>query len=154
MAVTKQSAIFSFLEAIMASNSSRIRKIGDQIQRDLSMIIQQEVKDPRVGMVTINDVKVSTDLSYADVYFTCMAFGPQEAEQEQKKIHHEQEVLLNKAAGFMRSRLAQGLNLRVMPQLRFHYDEIIETGSKVSALIEKAVNEDAKRSSDTDQDSD
>ncbi|MDX1475348.1 MAG: ribosome-binding factor A, partial [Reinekea sp.] len=63
MAVTKQSAIFSFLEAIMASNSSRIRKIGDQIQRDLSMIIQQEVKDPRVGMVTINDVKVSTDLS-------------------------------------------------------------------------------------------
>ena len=130
----------------MASNSSRIRKIGDQVQRDLAVIIQQEVKDPRVGMVTINDVKVSTDLSYADVYFTCMAFGEQSEETEQTRI--EQEKLLNKAAGFMRTRLAQGLNLRVMPQLRFHYDHVIETGSKVSALIEKAVAEDRSRSED------
>ncbi|WP_320821456.1 30S ribosome-binding factor RbfA, partial [Reinekea sp.] len=69
--------VFFVLERCdMASNMSRIRKIGDQIQRDLSKIIQQEVKDPRVGMVTVNDVKVSTDLSYAEVYFTCMAFGP------------------------------------------------------------------------------
>ncbi|MEJ2042009.1 MAG: 30S ribosome-binding factor RbfA [Reinekea sp.] len=135
----------------MASNSSRIRKIGDQVQRDLAVIIQQEVKDPRVGMVTINDVKVSSDLSYADVYFTCMAFGDQSEETEQTRI--EQEKLLNKAAGFMRTRLAQGLNLRVMPQLRFHYDQVIETGSKVSALIEKAVAEDRSRSED-DLDSD
>lgn len=130
----------------MASNSNRIRKIGDQIQRDLSMIIQQEVKDPRVGMVTVNDVKVSTDLSYADVYFTCMAFGPQEEASAQEKLRKEQEAVLNKAAGFMRSRLAQGLNLRVMPMLRFHYDAVIETGSKVSALIDEAVKQDQNRS--------
>ncbi len=136
----------------MASNSSRIRKIGDQIQRDLSAIIQREVKDPRVGMVTINDVKVSTDLSYAEVYFTCMAFGPQDAEAEQQKIQKEQEQLLNKAAGFMRSRLAKELNLRVMPQLRFHYDAIIESGSKVSALIDKAVSQDVERSKNAEQD--
>lgn len=128
----------------MASNSSRIRKIGDQIQRDLSKIIQQEVKDPRVGMVTLNDVKVSSDLSYADVYFTCMAFGPQEEEAQQEQLRKEQALVLNKAAGFMRSRLAQGLNLRVIPQLRFHYDAVIETGAKVSALIDKAVLQDSQ----------
>ena len=133
----------------MASNSSRIRKIGDQLQRDLATIIQQEVKDPRVGMVTINGVKVSTDLSYADVYFTCMAFGAQQAETDQTRA--EQVAVLNKAAGFMRSRLAQGLNLRVMPLLRFHYDEVIETGSKVSALIDKAVEQDRTRAIDDDQ---
>jgi ribosome-binding factor A len=137
----------------MASNSSRIRKIGDQIQRDLSVVIQQEIKDPRVGMVTVNDVKVSTDLSYADVYFTCMAFGPQEEQAEQEKVRKEQEQLLTKAAGFMRSKLAQGLNLRVMPQLRFHYDAVIDSGTKVSALIEKAVSEDQKRAQEPDQES-
>jgi ribosome-binding factor A len=134
----------------MASNSNRIRKIGDQIQRDLSMIIHQEVKDPRVGMVTVNDVKVSTDLSYADVYFTCMAFGPQEETSAQEKVRAEQESVLNKAAGFMRSRLAQGLNLRVMPMLRFHYDAVIESGSKVSALIDEAVKQDQDRSDKSD----
>lgn len=136
----------------MASNSSRIRKIGDQIQRDLSVIIQQEVKDPRVGMVTINDVKVSTDLSYADVYFTCMAFGPQEEESNLSEKREAQTRVLNQAAGFMRSQLAKGLSLRVIPQLRFHYDAIIESGSKVSALIDKAVSEDQERSSDTEED--
>jgi len=129
----------------MASNMSRIRKIGDQIQRDLSKIIQQEVKDPRVGMVTVNDVKVSTDLSYAEVYFTCMAFGPQAEEEAQGKIRSEQQKVLNNAAGFMRTRLAQGLALRVIPMLRFHYDAVIDSGSKVSALIDRAVSEDTSR---------
>jgi len=134
----------------MASNSSRIRKIGDQIQRDLSKIIQQEVKDPRVGMVTVNDVKVSTDLSYADVYFTCMAFGPQDEEKEQVQEREMQEKVLSQAAGFMRTRLAKGLNLRVIPQLRFHYDAVIESGTKVSALIDKAVSEDNQRAQTND----
>lgn len=130
----------------MASNMSRIRKIGDQIQRDLSKIIQQEVKDPRVGMVTVNDVKVSTDLSYAEIYFTCMAFGPQADEEAQAKTRIEQQKVLNNAAGFMRTRLAHGLSLRVIPMLRFHYDAVIDSGSKVSALIDRAVSEDTLRS--------
>ena len=130
----------------MASNSSRIRKIGDQIQKDLSVIIQREVKDPRVGMVTINDVKVSSDLSYADVYFTCMAFGPQSEADAHEQQRQEQEKLLNRAAGFMRTQLAQGLKLRVIPQLRFHYDVIIDTGARVSQLIDEAREQDQKRS--------
>jgi len=135
----------------MASNPSRIRKVGDQIQRDLSKIIQQEVKDPRVGMVTVNDVKVSTDFSYADVYFTCMAFGPQSEESKQAEERIVQEKLLKNAAGFMRTRLAKGLNLRVIPMLRFHYDAVIDTGSKVSALIDKAVAQDSDRSNEEEQ---
>lgn len=133
----------------MASNSSRIRKIGDQIQRDLSAIIQQEVKDPRIGMVTVTDVKVSSDLSYAEVYFTCMAFGSQDKEQETVRV--EQTKLLNQAAGFMRTRLAHGLNLRVIPMLRFHYDSVIESGTKVSALIDQAINEDVARSNQSNE---
>lgn len=136
----------------MASNVSRIRKIGDQIQKDLSVIIQREMKDPRVGMVTLNAVKVSSDLSYADVYFTCMAFGPQGEAEEQERIRKEQEKLLNKAAGFMRTHLARGLKLRVIPQLRFHYDAIIDTGARVSQLIDEALEQDQKRSGDSQDD--
>lgn len=131
----------------MGANSSRLRRIGDQIQRDLSAIISQEVKDPRVGMVTINDVKVSSDLGYAEVYFTCMAFGRDGVEVERVL----QQQLLNNAAGFIRSKLAKGLNMRVIPMLRFHYDAVIDTGSELSALIEKAVSEDkSKQPKDSD----
>ena len=126
----------------MAKENSRIRRIADQIQRDLSVLIQQEVKDPRLGMVTINAVKVSRDLSYADVYFTCMVFGD-DADADQAR--REQEQLLNKAAGFLRSMLAQALKLRVMPQLRFHYDEVIESGARLSGLIDEALRQDKSR---------
>ncbi|GGX44823.1 30S ribosome-binding factor RbfA [Saccharospirillum salsuginis] len=126
----------------MAKENSRIRRIADQIQRDLSVLIQQEVKDPRLGMVTINAVKVSRDLSYADVYFTCMVFGD-DADAEQAR--REQEKLLNKASGFLRSMLAQALKLRVMPQLRFHYDEVIESGARLSGLIDEALRQDKSR---------
>lgn len=131
----------------MAKENSRIRRIADQIQRDLSVLIQQEVKDPRLGMVTINAVKVSRDLSYADIYFTCMVFGD-DADADQAR--REQEQLLTKAAGFLRSMLAQELKLRVMPQLRFHYDEVIETGARLSGLIDEAVRQDKSRHSDED----
>lgn len=134
----------------MATNSSRVRKIGDQIQRDLSAIIAREMKDPRVGMVTLNEVRVSSDLSYADVYFTCMAFGEQPEQPDVAAIQQEQTELLNKAAGFMRSQLAQGLKLRVIPQLRFHYDGTLEQGSRVSSLIDRAVASDRREEQDED----
>ena len=82
-----------------------------------------------------------------------MAFGAQGEEDEQEAKRVEQSKLLNQAAGFMRSQLAKGLSLRVIPQLRFHYDAIIESGSKVSALIDKAISEDNdKHESDAQED--
>lgn len=129
----------------MAKENSRLRRIGDQMQRDLSVLIQQEVKDPRLGMVTINAVKVSRDLSYADIYFTCMAFGDN-AEAERA----DQEAVLNKASGFLRSMLAQEIQLRVMPQLRFHYDTVLETGTRLTGLIDEALRQDQARHRDDD----
>lgn len=129
----------------MAKENSRIRRIADQMQRDLSVIIQQEVKDPRLGMVTLNDIKVSKDMSYADIYFTCMVFG-ESAEADIERS--EQEAVLNKASGFLRTILARELKLRVMPLLRFHYDPTLESGARLSGLINEAVRQDKARNTD------
>ena len=123
----------------MAQQFSRTRRIADQMQRDLAVLIQQEIKDPRIGMVTINSVKVSKDLSYADVYFTCMALDDS---VDSKK---ESEKVLNGAASFLRTMVAKGLSLRIIPQLRFHYDELLGEGHKLSRLIDDAVQSDRKR---------
>ncbi len=131
----------------MAKENSRIRRVADQIQRDLSVLIQQEVKDPRLGMVTLNAVKVSRDLSYADIYFTCMVFNE---DDNAEALRAEQEKVLNKASGFLRSMLAQELKLRVMPQLRFHYDQVLETGARLTGLIDEAVRQDQSRHRDDD----
>ncbi|MHA7880436.1 MAG: 30S ribosome-binding factor RbfA [Saccharospirillum sp.] len=131
----------------MPKDGTRLRRIGDQIQRDLSVLIQQEVKDPRLGMVTLNSVRVSSDLSYADIYFTCMVFGDNAAAQQQRR---EQEAVLNKIAPFLRSNLAKSLKLRVVPHLRFHYDEVIETGARLSGLINEAVRQDKARQGNQD----
>jgi len=66
----------------MAKEYARTDRVADQIQKDIAKIIQQEVKDPRIGMVTINQVKISKDLSYAEIYFTCLPFGKQEGLDE------------------------------------------------------------------------
>lgn len=131
----------------MAKENSRTRRIADQIQRDLSVLIQQEVKDPRLGMVTVNAVRVSRDLSYADIYFTCMVFG-EDAEARQRR--DDQAAVLNRASGFLRTLLARELKLRVMPQLRFHYDEVLETGTRLTGLIDEAVRQDKNRQTGND----
>lgn len=117
----------------MAREYSRTNRIADQMQKDLAIIIQQEIKDPRVGMVTINDVKVTKDLGYADIFFTCMSLND-DADSSKESVK-----VLNGAAGFLRTLLASALKLRVMPQLRFHYDEILGEAHRMTQLINKAV---------------
>ena len=108
----------------------RTDRIADQIQRELARLIQFEVKDPRVGMVTIQSVRVSRDLSFADVYFTVLGQDGDKAA--------EAEPVLTHAAGFLRSELAKTLNTRTTPKLRFHYDKIPEQADELSRLIDKA----------------
>jgi len=128
----------------MARDFSRTKRVADQIQRDLAVLIQQEVKDPRVGLVTLNAVKVSKDLSYADVYYTCMSLDDAaDAKKESRKI-------LAGAAGFLRSLLAKEMNLRVVPELRFHYDELLGEGHKMTTLINQAVQSDTKASDESE----
>ncbi len=128
----------------MPKDFSRTSRLGEQIQREIAQLIQFNMKDPRLGMVTINYVKVAKDLGYADLYFTVLAAqGENDAE-----IRLQTARILNDAAGFLRSELAKTLKTRVTPQLRFHYDESFDRGHQLTSLISKARREDDARQSD------
>jgi len=111
---------------------AREDRIGAEMRRELSNLIRDEVKDPRLGMVTIQEVRVTRDLSHAKVYFTVM-------DQDQAK---QTGKILERAAGFLRRRLGDALTLRTIPQLHFLYDTSIEDGLRLSSLIDKAVASD------------
>ncbi|MBK8974196.1 MAG: 30S ribosome-binding factor RbfA [Hahellaceae bacterium] len=118
----------------MARDFKRTDRIGEQMQKELAMILQREIKDPRLGMITINAVKVSKDLSYADMYFTVLNLDPaQSAELRESALY-----ALEQARGFLRSELSHRIKLRVMPQLRFHYDTVIENAMRMDGLIREA----------------
>ncbi len=120
----------------MPKDFPRSRRIAEQVQRELSDIIRLELKDPRVGMITLTDVEVTPDNAHARVYFTLLG--------EASRID-EAAAGLQHAAGYLRSQLAHRLKLRVVPQLHFEYDASVERGIRVSQLIDAAVAEDAKR---------
>lgn len=123
----------------MARDFSRTERVADQIQKDLASLIQMELKDPRLGMVTINHVRVSKDFGYADVYFTALGSLDGDAEEQSR----EATLVLRSAAGFLRTELARSMKrMRVIPQLRFHYDHSVERGQNLSRLIDDARRKD------------
>lgn len=124
----------------MAKEYSRTQRIGDQMQRELALLIQREIKDPRLGLVTITAVDVSRDLSHAKIFITIMG---QDDDQEAVKGNLR---ILNDAAGFLRMQLGKSMKLRTVPQLHFNYDASIRRGVELSSLIERAVAEDRKHS--------
>ena len=107
----------------------RPQKVADLIQRELSDLLRRDVRDPRVGMVTITSVDVSPDFSHAKVLFTCL---------ERAHVEEAKEGL-QRAAGFLRSQLARRMKLFATPQLRFEYDESIERGDRLSRLIDSVL---------------
>lgn len=112
----------------MSNDFKRTDRVAEMLQRKLSQIIQQEIKDPRLPhFVTISGVKVSGDLSHAKVYFTVLG-------DENKQAA----VILNTAASYLRTALARTIKLRTVPQLHFVYDESIEYGRRLSKLIDDA----------------
>ncbi len=119
----------------MAQEYSRTQRIGDQMQRELSELIRREVKDPRVGLVTITAVDVSRDLGHAKVFITVMGQDGADAVPQTLKA-------LTSAASFLRLHLGRVMQLRSVPQLHFHFDESVSRGAHLSALIERAVAED------------
>jgi ribosome-binding factor A len=116
----------------------RTDRVGDQLQKELAVLIQREVKDPRLGMVTVSGVTVSRDLGYADVYVTLLGEDSSERIKENLKV-------LRQAAGFLRSQIARRIKLRHVPELRFHYDESVVRGQRLSSLIDEAVSSDRAR---------
>jgi ribosome-binding factor A len=124
----------------MPRDFPRSRRIADQIQRELSDIIRLELKDPRVGMITLIDVEVSPDQSHARVYFTSLG-DASTVEESTRGLQH--------AAGFLRSELAHRMKLRVVPQLQFKFDESVERGMRLSNLIDAAIADDAAKAKRT-----
>ncbi|GLR64112.1 30S ribosome-binding factor RbfA [Marinospirillum insulare] len=125
---------------------SRLDRIADQMQRELAVMIQREIKDPRLdAMITVSGVKVSKDLGYADVYVTILG------KEDNPEVVQDNLAILKSAAGFLRGRIGQSIKLRVIPQLRFHYDESVARGQYLSSLIERAVNEDVQRAKGSDE---
>lgn len=122
----------------MAKDYSRTQRIGDQMQRELALLIQREIKDPRLGLVTITGVDVTRDLSHAKVYITVM--GKDDDEQAISTNLH----ILGEASGFLRMQLGKAMKVRTIPQLHFLYDASIRRGVQLSSLIERAVAEDRK----------
>lgn len=122
----------------MPREFTRSDRVSDAIQRLLGKLIPQEVRDPRVGMVNINDVKVTRDMSYAKVYVTFVGVDSDEEGQESAGI-------LNKASGFLRSLLAKELSMRTVPRLQFIYDKTSIRGQELSSLIDRAVAGDKAR---------
>ncbi len=112
-------------------------RVADQIQRDLSELIR-ELKDPRVGMATINAVEVTPDYAHAKVFFSVLVGDPEASAEA-----------LNEAAGFLRNGLFKRLQIHTVPTLHFHYDRSIERAAEMSSLIAKA---NATRAKDEDDD--
>src|SRR3954451_5139828 len=118
----------------------RAKRIAQQIQQTLSELIRRELRDPRLGMVTLTEVRVSSDLSYATIYFSVLGAQPQQAQE-----------ILEAAAPLLRGPLGRALGIRHSPELRFVQDELIESGARLSALITKVVKDDEKRHVDDEE---
>jgi len=123
---------------VVKKHSPRPRRIGDQIQRELAELLRQQVKDPRIGMVTVTAVDVSPDLSHAKIFVTHLG-GTEQAQAVVAALQH--------TAGYLRTELSHRLKLYSVPELRFYYDDSIESGLRLSQLIDDAVAEDRKHSS-------
>ncbi|MEY4584760.1 MAG: ribosome-binding factor RbfA, partial [Pseudomonadota bacterium] len=107
---------------------NRSFKVADQIQRDLTELIARELKDPRVGMVTIQAVEVTPDYAHAKVFFSVLIGDKNECE-----------VALNQAAGFLRNGLFKRLHIHTVPTLHFLFDRTTEKAADMNALIARAV---------------
>ena len=124
----------------MAREFTRADRVADAVKRILASLIQQEIGDPRVGMVNVNDVVVSRDLAIAKAYITFIG-------RDDDAQCAEGTVVLNKAAGYLRTLLAKKLSLRTTPKLQFFYDKTPIRGQALSSLIDRALSEDKSRAS-------
>ena len=121
-------------------SQQRTQRIEAEIQRVLAALISREVKDPRVGNVTITAVSVTPDMGSARVYFTPFA-SSQPAEQVEAALTH--------AAGFLRGELGRRLGLRHAPRLEFRFDDTVEGAARLTSLIDRAVEQDRAAESAT-----
>lgn len=121
----------------MAKEFARTQRVADFLQRELASLLQREVRDPRVGMVSITGVDVSRDLGHARVFFTLL--GADSAEEAAKPTE-----VLNGMAGFLRTQLSRDSSMRSVPQLKFFFDSSVGRGREMEDLIRRAAEADRK----------
>jgi ribosome-binding factor A len=126
----------------MPKEYSRGQRVAEQIRRELSELICLEIKDPRVGLVSLTEVELTPDYAHAKIFFTAIS-GADNAP----------EILegLRNAAGFLRRELGKRIRIHTLPELHFHYDRSVEEGSRLSQLIDQTVREDVARAQAADE---
>jgi ribosome-binding factor A len=124
----------------MAKEYSRSSRVAEQMRRELADLLQFEVKDPRIGMVTVTEVEVTGDMAHAKIFYSAKA-GTLELQAG-----------LEKSSGFLRSQLAKRMLLRTVPQLHFVYDQSADYGMKMTKLIDEALGSDETLASKNKQD--
>ncbi len=128
----------------MPREFTRAERVSDAVQQELAVLIRDEVRDPRVGMVSVTDVDVSRDLAYAKIHVTFV--GDRDQEEIDQAVR-----ALNGAAGYLRKLLAASIKLRITPKLTFIYDESGRRGQHLSALIDHAMStQDADQKADAE----
>jgi ribosome-binding factor A len=126
----------------MRRDFSRTDRVSQQVQKEVAVIIQRDIKDPRVGMATVSSVEVSRDLSYAKVFITLYNT---EADKAEEAVN-----VLNEAGGFIRSLLGKRIRARIMPQLRFVLDNTLMDGMRISNLVDEVIAKDKKKQQDVE----
>lgn len=119
----------------MSREFKRSDRVAQELKKEVAVILQREVKDPRIGMVTVSDVEVSRDLAYAKIFVTFLFDNDQEAINQGMKG-------LEKASPYIRSLVGKVMRLRIVPELRFIYDESLVEGMRMSNLVSNVIRED------------
>lgn len=119
----------------MSREFKRSDRVAQELKKEVAVILQREVKDPRIGMVTVSDVEVSRDLAYAKIFITFLFDNDQEAINQGMKG-------LEKASPYIRSLVGKAMRLRIVPELRFIYDESLVEGMRMSNLVSNVIRED------------
>lgn len=122
----------------MSREFKRSDRVAQELQKEVAVILQREVKDPRIGMVTVSDVEVSRDLAYAKVFVTFLFDNDPEAISQGMKG-------LEKASPYIRTLLGKAMRLRIVPELRFVYDESLVEGMRMSNLVSNVIKSDEEK---------
>ena len=120
----------------------RQQRVAEQVRHELSELIEREINDPRLELISVTDATVSSDLREVNVYVSSL---------QGETVRDEVLAGLEAARGFLRRRLGERLKLRVVPNLHFHWDKSLETGDRISRLIDQIEEADARQSDASDR---
>ncbi len=122
----------------MSREFKRSDRVAQELQKEVAVILQREVKNPRIGMVTVSDVEVSRDLAYAKIFVTFLFDNNAEAIKQGMQG-------LEKASPYIRTLLGKAMRLRIVPELRFIYDESLVEGMRMSNLVSSVIKNDEEK---------